>query len=372
MNRETSLYLDLIRFLASMIVLLGHLSGERFTGGLFWQFSAFMDDAVIVFFVLSGFVIAYTVKQNDSRMESFIINRAARIYSVALPALFLTFILDFFGKNQAPNLYSADWGYQFEGLTWQFLSGFLFLNQSWFAPVPVGSMLPYWSLSYEVWYYLIFAAVYFMRGKRRILAAIVAGCIAGPKILVLFPLWVIGYCSYIYSAQHKSSKSGLFLLLVSIVGYTFHHFFLKEWLAATPHFPSSIVGDDLYTRYITGLLFACHLIGFVWASTLFGKILNLREAEIRWFAGATFTIYLLHLPIAQFLITIVPWVPSDWRTRAFILLGTLVIIFIIAHFTERKKSAWRNVIRQTYSVFNNRARQPDQNPKKAGPEKSCT
>ena len=42
MNRATSLYLDLARFIAALVVFLGHVSGQRLTGGLFWQFGPYM------------------------------------------------------------------------------------------------------------------------------------------------------------------------------------------------------------------------------------------------------------------------------------------------------------------------------------------
>lgn len=54
--------------------------------------------AVDAFFVLSGFVIAHVsaVKERDAR--TYFISRAARIYSVAIPAIILTSILDAIGS----------------------------------------------------------------------------------------------------------------------------------------------------------------------------------------------------------------------------------------------------------------------------------
>src|ERR1700742_1917757 len=86
MNRQTSLYLDLVRFLAALAVFVSHICGQRFTGGLLWQSEPYGDEAVDVFFVLSGFVIGYVTDGRETSTRSFAVARLARIYSVALPA----------------------------------------------------------------------------------------------------------------------------------------------------------------------------------------------------------------------------------------------------------------------------------------------
>jgi peptidoglycan/LPS O-acetylase OafA/YrhL len=54
--------------------------------------------AVMVFFVLSGCVIAYTTFQrHPGDVQKYIIARLSRLYSVVIPALILTGILFFMG-----------------------------------------------------------------------------------------------------------------------------------------------------------------------------------------------------------------------------------------------------------------------------------
>ena len=67
MTRGFSLYLDALRFLAAMVVFASHLGYERFTkGGMEWIRDLNLgSDAVVVFFVLSGFVIAHTTFARD-------------------------------------------------------------------------------------------------------------------------------------------------------------------------------------------------------------------------------------------------------------------------------------------------------------------
>lgn len=349
MNRETSVYLDLVRFSAAMIVMIGHLSGSRFTGGLFWRFGQFMDDAVMVFFVLSGFVIAHVVHHKESGVANYAIARAARIYSVAFPALILTFILDAVGRQIAPEMYSPSWGYHADNLIGQFLAGAFFVNQLWYTSIGTGSMLPYWSLGFEVWYYVFFALIFFARKQWKVILFLLACAIAGPRIVAFFPIWMVGYFTYVYSARHAPGRRiGMLLLTASVIGYALYYFVCKHWLLSHQVLSDSLGLENLVSRYIVGALFAFHLAGFVWASTAFSALLNPCRVQIRWLAGATFTIYLFHIPVAQFLSTIVPWSPADWRTRFAMFGGTLALMFVIAHFTERKKELWSQWFRVAY------------------------
>ena len=111
MNKSVSLYLDLVRFLAAVIVVIVHANHERFTGGLpiLWRLSGLGNDAVMVFFVLSGFVIAYVSDQKERSLEDYMVSRLARLYSVVVPALLLTVLLDWLGARIDPTLYVYPW-----------------------------------------------------------------------------------------------------------------------------------------------------------------------------------------------------------------------------------------------------------------------
>lgn len=107
MNRSTSHYLDIIRPLAAFVVLLSHASFHNLTDGQLSFMASTGVQAVDAFFVLSGFVVAHvsTVKERDAR--TYLISRAARIYSVAIPAVILTSILDAVGLTIDPATYAG-------------------------------------------------------------------------------------------------------------------------------------------------------------------------------------------------------------------------------------------------------------------------
>jgi peptidoglycan/LPS O-acetylase OafA/YrhL len=70
------------------------------------------------------------------------------------------------------------------------------LSQSWWLEYYPFLDGPYWSLSYEVMYYLIFAFFIYTKGLSRWLLVSVACAAAGPKILALFPCWLVGVAAY--------------------------------------------------------------------------------------------------------------------------------------------------------------------------------
>ena len=106
--------------------------------------------AVAVFFVLSGYVIAFSVERKREDFRAYTIARTSRIYSVVLPALLLTAALGAIGQRLYPD---ASWGEQSVSA---YVSSATFLNNIWLRNVSPGNDGPYWSVCYEVWYYAFF------------------------------------------------------------------------------------------------------------------------------------------------------------------------------------------------------------------------
>jgi peptidoglycan/LPS O-acetylase OafA/YrhL len=343
MNRETSIYLDIVRLSAAMTVFLGHACGQRLTGGILWQVAPYMSEAVIVFFVLSGFVIAYVTAGRESTAQSYAVSRFARIYSVALPTLLLGFALDWLGRAVNPAVYNASWGYQSAGQPWQFLSGLFFVHEVWFLNVPQGSNLPYWSLGYEVWYYAIFGL--FMFTRRGLLWSGLAMAAAGPPILVLYPVWLLGVGAYrVVQRQWRIGvPGGLLLWAGSLAGWVAYEAWARPqgWLAYVP--PDWLRRPELVQDYVVGTLFALNVVGFAAAAPLFAVPLTRIAPAVRWGAGLTFTLYLAHLPIAQVLMAVSAWPLASWPNRILVIGGTLTGVAALASVTERRKAVWRRL-----------------------------
>jgi len=323
------------------MVFVCHVSGRRFTGGLFWQVGAYASEPVIVFFVLSGFVIAYVTQERETSASAFTVARAARIYSVALPALLLTFLLDSAGRSIRPDLYSATWGYFADGRLLQFASNLFFVQRLWFLNIAPGSDLPYWTLGNEVWYYITFGIAFFAPNRWRLLGTLAALGVAGPIIAVRFPIWLLGVvCYHICARAQFGRRIGATLCVGSMAIWVAYH--VWSWRYGGLLNQVTFLGEPgLAEDYMIGILFALHLVGFRAISPIFATVLGRFAGPIRWTAGATFSLYLFHLPVAQFLITQVPWPPSAVLTRITVYGGTLLAIFALAEVTERRKDLWR-------------------------------
>lgn len=350
MNKETSIYLDAIRFTAAMAVFFGHISGGRFTAGLFWQMGPYGPEAVDVFFVLSGFVIAYVYDTRENTVLRYAVSRFARIYSVAIPALVVTFILDAIGRATRPGLYTQAWHYVWHGRVSQIAHALTFTNQIWFNNLPPGSDFPFWSLGFEVWYYVIFAVAVFAVKPWRIPLVMFLLIFVGPKVAAMFPIWLMGFGAY-HLCKHVVIPVPIaaILCLGAIglwIGYEIY-----AWHVGRPIGPNWIGRPPIIQDYIIGTLFAVHLIGFRFVSHIPGPILQFFASPIRWVAGATLTLYLFHLPLSQFLAAETPWPPSAWQTRALIYIGVPILVFVIAEFTERRKNIWRQGFEALFGRF---------------------
>lgn len=346
MNRETSIYLDLVRLLAAALVFLSHASWQQNSGGLLWQFTGHGREAVDVFFVLSGFVIGYAVDGRELTARAYGVNRAARLYSVALPALALTFVLDAIGRSMRPDLYQG-WCCTVSGSeAWQFLGSFVFLNEIWSLHAPPGSDVPYWSLGFEALYYAAFGAAWFGGRPWGLIAAAAILLLAGPGIAILFPLWLLGWACYrLCIVRAPGVGVGFVLIVVSFAGMAANTVWgTRNGELYTAFSLSEYRLHDYGLDYVSGLLFAMNLVGFRAVSVLFPGRLERVARPIRWLAGATFTLYLFHQPLIHVLVAIAPWSESSWQTRALVFLGVPMIVLVLAELTERRRNLWRDWI----------------------------
>ena len=344
MTRETSIYLDAVRFFAAFVVLLTHLTMLGNTW--LWWAKPYGTEAVLVFFVLSGFVIGYVTEKRERSVSDYAINRAARISSVAFPALIATAVLDTASPMIIHGLHGASLGHSYGEWAWSFVASALFVNQFWSAHIVPGSNFAFWSLSYEVTYYVAFGVAAYAATRYRILGAAAVLAVAGPRITSLFPIWLLGLACYRLCSRGRITNRSLgwCAFVGSAVAWAgFEVWAIRHGLRADaaiiPLFDHT--GWDLVEDYGLGLLFAAHLVGLHTISADLGPMLRRVERPIRWLAGTTFTLYLFHLPVARFL-TALLWNPVWSReVHLAVFAGTLCTVFGIAQVTERRKNAWR-------------------------------
>jgi peptidoglycan/LPS O-acetylase OafA/YrhL len=149
-NPALSVWLDLCRVIAAGVVFVGHARGlEVAPAALAPHWHRTAEDAVIAFFVISGFVIAWSARRPGTGLRDYVEARASRVFSVAIPAVLATVAIDHVGMRLDSSFYSPDWQYPklwlYLPFHWSFLGG------TWFGAIDPFSMASYWSLPYEVW-----------------------------------------------------------------------------------------------------------------------------------------------------------------------------------------------------------------------------
>ncbi len=132
--------------------------------------------AVIIFFVLSGFVIGYTTPGQYSGEEAkkYLLKRLIRLYPIYLFALLLSF---FFSAN-LPSIKD--------------IFGVIFFTQGWFIP-QINNNEPLWTLHYEFMFYLLFVVIwkYKVNIEQAIIVCFICAILA--TLVPFHPLAILGY-----------------------------------------------------------------------------------------------------------------------------------------------------------------------------------
>jgi peptidoglycan/LPS O-acetylase OafA/YrhL len=342
MNRQTSLYLDAIRALAALAVLISHVASRALSGGLLWQLAALGQPAVDVFFVLSGFVIAHVVSTREQHGADYVRARAARLYSGVVPALALTFVLDHAGRAFNPGFYAhlpnpPLWN------AWHYATALSFTNEIWGAHLQPGSNLPYWSLGFEAWYYAAFGLALFAPRGWRIGSAALCLAVAGPWVAALAPLWGLGVLCH--QATRRWPPSPLLAWWVVALTKTL----AVAWLiwvilghppqADLPYAQSLTNWRSYDLHYAAGLFFALNLWGFAAINPAWVPVLGRFATPIRWAARASFPLYLVHVPVVTFLDAITPGSLTAALHRTLVISGTLLAAAALTPFTEWLRTA---------------------------------
>ena len=339
---ETSVFLDISRVVSALAVFVSHFASHRFSSGELWPLMPLGSRAVDVFFVLSGFLISASVVGRKFDARRYAAARLARICSVTAPALIFStavyLLLRSLGRIDGFFPALTTWN-----LVREVVSNGLFVAEFWNVHIDLTADGPYWSLCFEVIYYLAFGLLV-NRWRYRHLAFVVLVLAVGPRVMLLFPLWLLGAAGRsVALAERLSPRQGMILasvaaaaLLAALPYFVFHfHGYQYDALDFSPQRWASV-----FDSYLTGLLFVALLLGVHAArSSLSGVLLRLRGVAA-WAAGRSFAFYLFHVPLLALLEgAVIRPASSPFHATASILLVPLLVV-LLAEISERRKDAW--------------------------------
>jgi peptidoglycan/LPS O-acetylase OafA/YrhL len=337
MSLSLSLYLDVLRFLAAVAVFMDHLSSSPFTHERHWYgANAYGDMAVTLFFVLSGYVIAYVSSEREKLPSQYISARVSRLYSVVAVALPLTWMLDAWGASIHAPFYAI------KTVLWKppsiegYLASFFFVNEFQvfqFGGIVPGSNGPYWSLSFEAAYYAAAGLVLFLRPAIGLPLAAALLLLGGRTIVALFPVWLLGFLVYRIPRRFKVpviASALLFLLTAAalVVSPKIVSFFPEDNFGVRFPWGRGPFNRNLLADYFFGITFSLHL---VFAQALFSQteISIPFSRAIRWVGSLTFPLYLIHYPVLCFLCAVSPWDSSSATHAVVISLAVFTVVILL-------------------------------------------
>lgn len=335
---------DWMRALAAFAVLAGHVRGLYFVdygdlpnpsvfARVSYMVTGLGHQSVIVFFVLSGFFIGYSVlasrQTGRSNPRDYAIRRFARIYVVLVPALIATFLVDSLGIElfgTARTVYGGEVNAPFlelptipEQLGLGALLANLFQLQSILDFPEYGTNSPLWSLSYEAWAYAIFplGLVAHVRPLRigtviRIIAVLGLFIVGGELLCLYFTIWLMGAAVSWWWLRSERSETDLPVpRVVPLIA-------LLVFLALTVIGRGRLLGSRALEDLALGVATAL-LIGALLKRPRAWQVGRAAKAGA-WLAGFSYSLYLFHYPMVAFVHAAVlgpdRWVPTLTHTLA--------------------------------------------------------
>jgi len=343
-STNASVLLDLVRAIAALLVCLEHwrnllyvnygqIAGHRALFAVPYVMTDAGHQAVVIFFVLSGYLISGSVFRLMQRGEwswrLYLTHRLVRLWIVLVPALVLGALLDFSGLHLhlAPALYAGQTGTHMLGNVATALHAGTFFGNLFFLQTILvstfGSNGPLWSLANEFWYYVLFPCAFLALRKgtslgARILNALVfllCAWFVGRGILVLFPLWLLGTVLSVIPAP----RCNTFVRVLAVVFY----FPLLFFLAKTP------VVQGALSDYILGAATFVLIWLLLGAKSAARKNAGVHLARTG--ARFSYTLYLVHVPFLV-LLTAVMAGETRWQPDArHLLYGLAALLLAIAY-----------------------------------------
>lgn len=299
MSRASFDHLSGIRGLAAAVVLFSHVVQIHFLRliGLntpLHQVSSIASEyAVVVFFILSGFLITHTLETNierngELRFEQYLAARIARLYPPFLYAIGISLmvysLMEVFslpGRNgpiSSPgDLYAAR----------DMVS--LSLKETWLAIFMLQGMLeingPLWSLYMEAKLYVLFACALALFGPRGLVQKLIlvvifyyvakAGLRFNPHFAGYASVWLIGSLAY-YTWNDCAKRRDRMLMCVALIvsAETWH--LVKDGIS-----PLFAVRDLSIAALISWLLFKRRIT----------------VPSPQWLADCSYSLYVTHFPV---------------------------------------------------------------------------
>lgn len=283
-------WLDTLRFIAALMVLMGHTRNDFFLRydllpleqqGIFATIFYFIlrlgHEAVIVFFILSGFLVGgkglLNIRADNFDSKNYIIDRIVRIGLPLIGCISFYYITHIVIGTS---------------FSWLTALGNLFSLQGVFVENLVS---PFWSLAYEVWFYVILLAIAFIYRRQNVGGILLFICIlVFTKLEPLYLLiWFMGAIAYIIIPP----KTNKWILGLGIVG-TLISIVLCQFTSASIALKSFTLPISRSVSELILAFFFCIVVQQVIHLKPSSKVTKNVERNFSRLAKFSYTLYLSH------------------------------------------------------------------------------
>lgn len=294
-------WLDALRFVAAFFVVFSHTRNDFFLpwgelpseqhnifSFIFYFLGRLGHEAVIVFFVLSGFLVGgrgiEKIQKGNFNVASYLIDRFSRIYPPLLITIIFYYITCIFIQSEKWDWYVAICNFfNLQGVLCKSL------------------VSPFWSLSYEWWFYVVLASVGLMTTRKKTIGFILF--VISTSIFVInvmqlhyLLIWIIGAVSYLT----RPSKRNIWILCIALFGILFG---IILWQISKDS-NSIQLFFNLENRKIIEIFLAMMMAIFVQQIILFKpkrKLTRFLECKLGELAKFSYTLYLAHRVILMWI-----------------------------------------------------------------------
>ena len=352
-QNDTSASLDVLRILAAQLVVVGHAISFFGVASSFGppSFPYVQNLGVIIFFVLSGFVIAHALVRGlqvpNYKLHHYLIDRTARIYSAYLPELFVIALIDWILQYYGYFQYLAHLGLK------NFFGNIVML-QNYLGPfqgVPAyGSAGHLWSVAVEFHIYVFVGAFAFALVGRNWYLGCLLVLLSAPVPLAffsaeshglpgvgLFIIWLLGFSIYFICYNRIGLNLPRWILFSAALVVVI------IWLIKT------VPGAEYQQKNYA--LVAAAFLAFVLATQLTNRFSRTPRLGrlIRFCANYSFSLYLLHHSILYSISRI--WPSSEWCGAIVGILASNAFAILFAYYTEFRHRALAEYLKRTLSVI---------------------
>ncbi len=360
--------LDIIRGGAALLVVVGHTrslffvdyaAAERGLGTrILYAVTGMGHEAVMVFFVLSGFLVGGSVSSRVARgawkWRTYVVRRVVRLLVVLIPALVLTAWWDKLGLFLfSATVYMGTPADRFiipRSVAHSLGAGTFLGNLAFLQGIAVavyGSNGPLWSLSYEWWYYILFPciALSFSEAtwRRRVLYG--AGAVAisfaiGLQVTAYFLIWVIGVV-VASTRDHVCRSHVVYTIWIYSMGAACGAVLIIARLLTLRGLSGDVSVAIGFAAFLHALTRVHSPIGSVRTRTRVGAFAVI--------SGSAYTLYLTHMPLLVFFHAAVSArQPNKWTIQlspigaATAIIATVVAYaWVVASLTEHRTSRFQ-------------------------------